>query len=199
MKKPTDNLGDNYWTDRYLKNDTGWDMGRVSPPLKAYFDQLNDKNIAILIPGCGNAYEAEYLLQNGFTNITLIDISPYPVSNLKEKFVQFLGKELAIICGDFFELNKQFELIIEQTFFCAIDPILRQKYAEKMWKLLKVGGKLVGVFFNTTFEAGPPFSGSKEEYEALFSEKFEVKVLTECYNSISPRAGKEVFLILLKE
>lgn len=199
MKRPSDNLGDNYWTDRYLKNDTGWDMGRVSPALKAYFDQLNDKNIAILIPGCGNAYEAEYLLQNGFTNITIIDISPYLVSNLKEKFVHYLGKELTIICGDFFELNKQFDLIIEQTFFCAIDPILRQKYAEKMWELLKVGGKLVGVFFNTTFEAGPPFSGSKKEYEELFSEKFEVKVLTECYNSISPRSGKEVFLILFKE
>lgn len=198
MKKQTDNLDNEYWSNRYLKKDTGWDMGKVSPPLKAYFDQLSDKNIAILIPGCGNAYEAEYLLQNGFTNITLIDISSIAVNILKEKFAAYAGNELDIICGDFFELNQQFDLIIEQTFFCAIDPILRQKYAEKMWELLKVGGKLVGVFFNTTFEAGPPFSGSKQEYEELFSEKFEVKVLTECYNSISPRSGKEVFILLVK-
>ncbi len=199
MKKQTENLDNEYWSNRYLKKETGWDMGKVSPPLKAYFDQLSDKNISILIPGCGNAYEAAYLLQNGFTNITLIDISSIPVNVLKEKFASYAGNELDIICGDFFELNQQFDLIIEQTFFCAIDPILRQQYAEKMWKLLKVGGKLVGVYFNTTFEAGPPFSGSKEEYEELFSEKFEVKVLTECYNSISPRSGKEVFIILVKK
>jgi hypothetical protein len=46
-------------------NETGWDLGQVSPPLKAYIDQLTDKNLRILIPGCGNSYEAEYLLEKG--------------------------------------------------------------------------------------------------------------------------------------
>jgi SAM-dependent methyltransferase len=196
VQAQSEKLDSEYWTNRYLNQEAGWDMGQISPPLKAYFDQLSNKDIAILIPGCGNAYEAEYLIQQGFTNITLIDISPFPVNRLKEKFASCLGKQIHIICADFFELTPSFDLIIEQTFFCALDPILRNQYAEKMFESLKPGGKLVGVFFNTEFDAGPPFSGSKQEYEELFSKKFEIKVLTECYNSILPRSGKEVFIQL---
>jgi hypothetical protein len=29
-------------------------------PIKNYIDTLKDKDIAILIPGCGNTYEAAY-------------------------------------------------------------------------------------------------------------------------------------------
>ena len=44
------------------------------------------KNISILIPGCGNSHEAEYLLSQGFTNITVIDIAPTLVAAISEKF-----------------------------------------------------------------------------------------------------------------
>lgn len=193
-----DNLDEHYWSNRYQMHTDIWDLKNVSTPLKEYFDQLKNKNISILIPGCGNAYEAEYLLQLGFTNITLIDISPVPVERLQEKLANHINKEIKIILGNFFELNQSFDLIVEQTFFCAIDPTLRQKYADKMYELLKVGGKLMGVMFNCAFEAGPPFGGSKEEYELLFAEKFSIKTLEICYNSIEKRKGNEVFILLQK-
>ena len=50
-----------YWTNRYQNNDAAWDLGAPSGPLKEYIDQLNNKELHILIPGAGNAYEAEYL------------------------------------------------------------------------------------------------------------------------------------------
>lgn len=198
MKKQPDLLDENYWSNRYQNNDAPWDMGKVSPPLKEYFDQLTDKNISIMIPGCGNAYEAEYLLKRGFTNITLIDISPLLVENLKNTFSTSSNSAIKIICGDFFQLDQTFDLIIEQTFFCAIDPSLRGKYVDKMNALLNTNGKLIGVFFNRNFQGGPPFGGSKAEYEMLFQNKFEIKSMTECYNSIAPRQGSELFVILKK-
>ena len=198
MKKQPELLNENYWSNRYKSNDTTWDMGRVSPPLKEYFDQLTDKTISILIPGCGNAYEATYLLQYGFKNITLIDISPLPIVKLQRELIAYLDKELKIICGDFFAINQTFDLVIEQTFFCAIDPTLRTSYVQKMKSLLTPNGKLVGVFFNRIFESGPPFSGSKVEYLQLFKDNFQQKVMEECYNSIGPRKGSELFVILQK-
>ena len=198
MKKQPDLLNKNYWSSRYQNNDAAWDMGKVSPPLKTYFDQLTNKSISILIPGCGNAYEAEYLLQNGFKNITLIDISPVPVDKLKKQLSAFLNKEINIICGDFFTLKQTFDLIVEQTFFCAIDPSLRTEYADKIYELLNTNGNLVGVLFNRKFDAGPPFSGSKAEYDKLFQNKFKIKTMEDCYNSISPRKGSELFVILQK-
>ena len=80
----SDFLSADYWEERYKLHDTGWDMGEVSPPLKAYFDQLTNKDVAILIPGCGNSYEAEYLVQQGFTKVTVIDIAEGPVERLNK-------------------------------------------------------------------------------------------------------------------
>src|SRR5690606_7045253 len=80
---------------------TGWDIGYPSPAITKYMDGIADKNTAILIPGCGNAYEAEYLIQQGFTNITLIDIAPLAVENLKKKFEG--QSAISILCEDFFE------------------------------------------------------------------------------------------------
>lgn len=183
-----------YWNNLYQTQDTAWDIGYPSPALKEYIDQLTDKNQSVLIPGCGNSYEADYLLKQGFTHITLIDISPLLTATLETKFRSYLGKQLNIITGNFFDLAGRYDLILEQTFLSALHPSLRTKYANKMHELLNPGGKLVGVLFNRTFEEGPPFGGSQEEYINLFKEKFEIKTLEPCYNSIDRREGTEVFI-----
>jgi methyl halide transferase len=191
-------LDEQYWNKRYAENNTGWDIGQISTPVKAYVDQLEDKNSSILIPGCGNAYEAEYLLQQGFKKITLVDISPVAVSGVKERLSAYVDKELTLICGDFFDLHQNFDLVIEQTFFCAIDPQLRKYYVDKVFNNLDAGGRLAGVLFDRPFEGGPPFGGSREEYEALFAPLFDIIVMEPCYNSIPPRQGAELFVILKK-
>lgn len=188
-------LSASYWNDRYKKEETGWDIGYVSTPLKTYIDQLTQKDICMLIPGGGNSYEAAYLLENGFTNITVIDIAPIVAERLKAQFKSY-EDSITIICGDFFELTGNFDLIIEQTFFCAIDPVLRKAYAEKMKQLLKPGGKLVGLLFNRSFENGPAFGGDEKEYRDLFSPYFTISKMEPAYNSIPQRAGSELFLIL---
>ena len=119
-----------YWSERWQEGRTGWDLGMVSPPLKAYFETLENKSQRILIPGCGNAYEAAYLHLLGFTNVFVVDIAKTPLDNFKTQFPDFPEKHL--IHGDFFVLEGTFDLIIEQTFFCAIDRVLREKYVQKM-------------------------------------------------------------------
>ena len=189
-------LDRNYWNTRYKEEATGWDIGYVSTPLKSYIDQLSDKNTSILVPGCGNAYEAKYLIESGFMDITLIDIAP----SLTLKLEQEIGGFCTVITEDFFKLKGSFDLILEQTFFCALDPLLREQYVEKVHELLNAGGKLVGVLFDKEFEhEGPPFGGMKEEYEKLFASKFHIEVMEECYNSIEPRKGSELFVILSKK
>jgi methyl halide transferase len=188
-------LGEEYWNNRYLQKETGWDIGHSSTPLQQYMQTVKDKQAAILIPGCGNAYEAESLLANGFSNITLLDISTVLTAGLREKFSNL---PVTVVTADFFTHEGQYDLILEQTFFCALDPSLRQAYAIHMRKLLKPGGKLAGVLFNKEFDGGPPFGGSKEEYEQLFGKYFTIQKMDLCYNSIKPRSGHELFFILEK-
>jgi SAM-dependent methyltransferase len=188
-EKPLDQT---YWDNQYQANTTGWDLGEISPPIKNYIDTLKDKNIQILIPGCGNTYEADYLLEQGFTNVTVIDIAPTLVENLKTKFKD--NPNINIILGDFFEHQGEYDVIIEQTFFCALPPTMRQKYVWKMHQLLAKEGKIAGLLFNRTFESGPPFGGSQEEYNSLFQESFDFLKMEVCQNSATPRAGSELFI-----
>ncbi len=187
-----------FWENRWNDGNTGWDLGEVSAPLKAYFDQLSDQNITVLIPGCGNAYEAEYLYDLGFKNVYTLDFSDKAI----EKFIFRAPKfpKENIIKNDFFTFDGSFDLIIEQTFFCAIHPDRRHDYIDKMYELLSDNGKLVGVLFNNlgTVE-GPPFDGNMQEYKELFETNFTIDKMEECYNSIKPRAGKELFFQVKKK
>ncbi|MBK8611269.1 MAG: methyltransferase domain-containing protein [Chitinophagaceae bacterium] len=191
-------LGETYWNNQYEAKATGWDLGEVSPPLKTYIDQLTKKDLRILIPGCGNTYEADYLLQQGFTNITVIDIAPILVAELKEKYLG--NPNINIIGGDFFEHKAEYDLVLEQTFFCAINPPLRKDYVAKMNELLATGGKLVGVLFDREFEhQGPPFGGCKCQYEPMFTMSFDLKTFELCHNSFVKRKDTELFIILQKK
>jgi SAM-dependent methyltransferase len=186
----------NYWDELYINGETGWDIGSAAPAISDYTDQLEKKDIKILIPGCGNAYEAGHLLETGFNNITLIDIAPALTSALEARFEKDWGKKINIITGDFFEHDDKYDLILEQTFLSALPPGKRPQYAEKMRSLLSPGGRLVGVLFNKVFEVSPPHGGSAEEYRLLFQKKFTIHKLEECYNSIERRRGTEVFINL---
>lgn len=183
-----------FWDDLYRREETRWDIGAVSTPIKEYIDQLRDKNLRILIPGAGSSYEAMYLAEKGFTDITVIDISSLLTDRL-QKSVAPLYPSIKIITGDFFLLNGQFDLVIEQTFFCTLHPSLRKKYLQKVKELLAGNGKLAGVLFNREFDSNPPFGGGLEEYRQLFSSGLRIKVLEDCINSIPARAGTELFLI----
>ncbi len=190
-------LGQNFWNSNWKEQNTGWDIGYAAPAITEYLKQYSNENAAILIPGCGNAYEAEFLVKEGFSNITLIDIAPKAVEILQEKFKN--TPQVQLICGDFFEHKGKYDLIIEQTFFCALPPEKRPAYAKKMASLLNDDGKIIGLLFDTTFEKqGPPFGGSTEEYVPVFRPYFHIKVMERCYNSIPPRANSEVFINLLK-
>ena len=189
---------ESYWTHRYKQNDAGWDAGSITTPLKEYIDQLTDKTISILIPGAGNGYEAEYLWDNGFKNVTVMDISPEPIQNIKKRIPSFPPKQL--LTADFFEHTGNYDLIIEQTFFCALDPSLQSAYVAQMNKLLKHGGKLVGLLFTEPLHTtSPPFALTKENYMQLFHTHFKIQTLETCYNSIKPRKGRELFMILQKD
>ena len=182
-----------YWETRYSEKETGWDVGAVTTPLKEYFDQLTDKGLRILVPGGGRSYEAEYLHRAGFTEVHVIDLTDAPFKDLLARCPEFPKEHLHV--GDFFTHGGSYDLIVEQTFFCALDPGLRTRYVASMHALLRPGGQLVGLLFNDPLnEDHPPFGGNRETYLPLFRKWFPDVHLEPCYNSIPPRAGREVWL-----
>lgn len=193
-------LSQQYWEQRYQTSDVGWDLGMVSTPMKTYIDQLTDKSIKILIPGGGNSYEAEYLVDSGFQNVHVVDFSKTALDFIKQRVPEFPTSQLWQ--KNFFDLKQEnyFDLVLEQTFFCALDPTLRPDYVSKMFALLKPKGKLVGVMFDQLVnDVPPPFVGDKEEYLDLFKRHFQINSMEACYNSVENRLGKELFVNLTKK
>jgi SAM-dependent methyltransferase len=194
----TNELNADFWNHRWKSGLTGWDIGYASPPLVEYMSQYEDKSVSILIPGCGNSYEAENLLSKSFNDITLIDISEELTNRLRERFKK--TPQVKVIYEDFFNHVGQYDLILEQTFFCAQILERREEYVRHVASLLKRGGRLVGVLFNVDFgKEGPPFGGDENEYRKLFSGLFDIRVMSPCYNSIPPRAGSELFVVMVKK
>lgn len=179
-----------YWDARFRNLNTPWDLGRVSRPMKDYIDQLSDRSVRILVPGCGHGHEINYLLALGFTNVTCVDISRTALANVPSH------PNLTTYQRNFFDLEGEWDLVLEQTFFCALHPDERPAYVRKMVTLLPPGGRLSGVLFEFDRPGGPPFGGHRDEYQRLFETDFEIRTLETCYNS-EPRRP-EVFIRLVR-
>jgi hypothetical protein len=120
---------------------------------------------------------------------------------------------LSILSGDFFALPAQeVDLVCEHTFFCAIDPVARSRYVERICAWLRPKGFLVGNFFVLSDDearqlpglslvkpkslggegAGPPFATTVTELEGLLGAGFTKVSLHRSDNSEpSRRPGME--------
>lgn len=191
-------LNDQYWNDRWKNGETAWDIGYASPAIVAFIETLTSKNVRILIPGCGNAYEAEYLHSQGFTDVTVVDFAAEALAQFAKRVPNFPKEHL--VQSDFFLIeNRNYDVVLEQTFFCALDPSLRTRYVSKMHEVLKENGVLGGLFFDDPIGGStPPFGATTEEYLSFFGDHFSIRILERCTNSIVPRAGRELWFEFVK-
>ena len=190
-------LSASYWDNRYKEELTGWDIGYHNPIHTDFIEKNYPKDAYILEPGAGSAYEVEYLWEKGYKNVYACDYA----LDVKEKFLKRVPNfpPEQYISGDFFALEKQFDVVLEQTFFCAIDPTLRAQYVEHMHSILKPYGKIYGVLFEMEKPEGPPFGGNTNEYNRLFTDKFEISKMKQSTESIPQRMGSELIVELIKK
>lgn len=187
-----------YWNLRYNQQQTGWDIGYASKPIVDYVNQLEDKNLYILVPGAGKGWEVEYIFNKGFKNVFYLDFSSAGSKEFKKRCPDFPDSQ--IIIDNFFKHQGKYDLIIEHTFFSSLQVSQRPAYVSKIADLLNVNGKLAGLLFDINFPfQGPPFGGSYGEYKLLFEKTFNFVHFEKCKNSIKPRMGNELFLLIQKK
>lgn len=186
-----------YWNNKYVRNEIGWDIGYANPVLVDFVLHNFKKECKILIPGLGNGYELEALWKNGYKNAIGLDLAPAAREAFITRVPDFPSDNYVL--ENFFDHSSKYDLIVEQTFFCALNPSLRAAYTIKMLELLEPKGQLAGLLFNFNREVGPPFGGDKEEYTNLFSSDFQIVKMDICKESIAPRLGNEYFFQLIKK
>ena len=88
--------------------------------------------------------------------------------------------------------------MFEQTFFSAIAPSQRLLYVETVRRILKKGGLLTALFYETGEAGGPPFNTTPADIRSYFSSNFVIEYLEKADNSIERRKGKEWLAFIRK-
>lgn len=189
-------LNADYWERRYREGQTGWDLGGPNVELVSVLTTYLDSKSRILIPGAGRGHEAEALWRLGYCDVFVCDWAPEAFGHLKKS--PYLPDADRLIVANFFDLRSTYDAILEQTFFCAIDPAQRDRYVQQAAALLRPGGRWIGVLFDRSFEGGPPFGGTEREYRRLFSSVFDIELLGRFDGSIRPRRGRELLGLMTK-
>ncbi len=188
------------WQRHYDENDLGWDLGQVAPAFVWLWQEGKLPLGKVLVPGCGRGHEVVFFAENGF-DVTGVDFSKGAVTHL-ENILKDRNLEGQILHQDFFSLDDShdsfYDLVIEQTFFCAISPRQRQDYVLNIKRLLKPGGMLAGLFYHTDKEGGPPHNTTREDIEQHFADSFEILELGKTSLSAEQRKDKEWLGILKK-
>ena len=153
-KKIKDVSSSNFWSQYYIKNDIGWDLGGVTPAFKDWCDKLTKKS-KIFVPGSGNGYDPLYFSKQGH-EVLAVDFAEEPIKRMRyEAYKQNLS--INVLNSDLFHLDKKFynkfDYVVEYTCFCAIDPQKRGIYRDLIYKMLKNEGELIALFFPYLFKS----------------------------------------------
>jgi SAM-dependent methyltransferase len=186
-------LSDSSWSRYYQEDNTAWDLGEPSPPFVRLFQAGGLKKGKIAIPGCGKGHEVVYFAGKGF-DVTAIDFTDESIRITKERLINS-ALTAHLIKADFLEISFQydvsFDTILEQTCYCAIEPVRRADYVQSVCRLLRPSGELIALFYDIDNLDGPPFGTTEEEIRKRFAPYFKLEVLERCEDSHPRRAGKE--------
>ena len=192
-----------YWESAYKANEMGWVLGGPTPVFKSWIKKYKSK-LSICVLGAGNGWDALYLAKQGH-QVVAVDFAKSAIININ-KTAKKNNISLTTHHMNIFDLNKlylnYFDVVLEYTCFCAIDPLDRRKYLEVVRNILKQYGELVGMLFpvdKDPNDGGPPFGVELQTTILLISEYFKCIKKEFSPLSIKPRLGREVFITFQKK
>lgn len=185
---------ENYWSQIYRNEKPRWEN---DGPAEAFVDMLPRLKIPktrVLVLGCGSGNDAALFAQQGHV-VTAVDISPEAIALGKKKYADL---NINWVQSDVFALgenyNKQFDLVVEHTCFCAIDPKRRNDLVATWKRVLADKGHLLAVLFTMENRASPPFGGTEWEYRERLKKSFHFLFWGRWNKSLENRQGKELLI-----
>ncbi|WP_168210883.1 methyltransferase domain-containing protein [Persicimonas caeni] len=185
------------WQEAWEEKRTPWDAGASAPSLCELVDCDDLPEGRALVPGAGSGYDVLTLAGPKRKAIGL-DLAP----GAKQRFEALREQEgvpaeqAEMVVGNFFDWqpDELFDVIWDYTFLCAIEPEMRQRWAERVDELLKPDGELVTLIFPIVDKdpnEGPPYALSPELVRELVTPRFEPIYLEPVEHSHPGREGKE--------
>lgn len=181
----------------YSEHRDGWELGQATPPLVRASTWVPPGARALVI-GCGRGHEVRLLANIGWERVVGVDFAATAIAEAERLTPPDLAPSIEWRREDLFALagEPSFDLVVEHTSFCAIDPERRAEWFAVVHRVLRPGGALLGLFYPHTRPGGPPFGGTREEVERLATNAGFAIIRSEVPDdSIDKRKGDELLVL----
>lgn len=188
-----------FWEGSYRDARLNWDLGGPTPVFCTLAEERAFPAGRLIVLGAGLGHDARLFARHGH-HVTALDFAPGAVRAMRA--LQDPAHPIVILQADFFALPSAldgvFDVVLEYVFYCAIDPARRPDYAEGVARLLRPGGRFVGLVFPTDKRpGGPPFTARPEELIGLLEAQGLVLERREARpETIKPRRGREELVVM---
>lgn len=178
----------NFWEERWQNDKTGWHNQAVNENLQKHHTILfQQKTPTLFVPLCGKTLDMWWLHEQG-AQIIGVDLvrkaledycAEQSIEAIEESTEHSLfmlkGNDHTLIHGDIFDVTQKeighVDGIFDRAALVALPLELRQRYATHCLSVLKPGGKILLITYDSPVkdDQGPPFPVRKGTIEALYS------------------------------
>ena len=186
-----------YWLDRWKREDIGFHQNTINPYLGEYWQTLKvARNSTVFVPLCGKSRDMLWLREQGhnvlgveFSSLAaqafFIESGHTPQCTNRNKFTHLEADGMCILCGNFFDLDKndlaRISAVYDRAALIALPPEIRKRYVRHLINILPPDVKilLITLDYLDSEMTGPPFSVSIDEVVALYQSHFEIRLLAQ--------------------
>jgi thiopurine S-methyltransferase len=184
-----------FWLERWREGQTGFHQTRVTPPLEKYWPTLNlPRGSRVLVPLCGKSLDMIWLAEQGFrvlgVELSQLAVEQFYADNTLPRTTRtspqgthYTSGDIEIICGDIFNLDaatlSSCAGVFDRAALIALPPPMRPGYVRHVYSQLPADyrGLLITLDYDQNQMAGPPFSVSDEEVQALYTPHSQATLL----------------------
>jgi thiopurine S-methyltransferase len=186
-----------FWLERWERQEIGFHQDEVNPYLRQYWQELHPvRGGTVFVPLCGKSRDMLWLREQGHS-VLGVELSPIAVHAFFEendcvpnhiidgRFDSCETDNIRILCGNFFDLNKDdlanVDVAYDRASLIALPPQMRGRYARHLASILPPATQilLITVDYPQEEMQGPPFAVSASEVAALYREYAEVHLLAQ--------------------
>lgn len=188
----------NFWEERWQNDKTGWHNDAVNEHLKKHRNILfQNKAPTLFIPLCGKTLDMWWLYEQGATIIGVDLVRKALEDYCTEQSIQAIEdttkpdlfmlkvKNHTLIHDDVLNVTSNkighVDGIFDRAALVALPLTLRQRYASHCLSLLKPGGKILLITYDSPVndDQGPPFPVRKGTVEELYKDANSCKQVDE--------------------
>ena len=192
-----------FWQGIYDEGPPRFDLKGPSAPFVDWLEANQPPAGRAIVPGCGFGHDVLELARRGWDAVG-VDFADTPVQSGRAAAAKAgLAAKATFVQQDVLTLDQpaEYDLLFEQTCYCAIEPHRRDEYVRFAARVVKPAGTLVFVVFPVDGRSGgPPFNIGVEEVPLRFAADFDlVRIGAPARASAPARTGKELFAELRRK